>query len=174
MKSLIYIDNDRFELANEDADDVKNILENAGLSSEYVDSMGIIPDFYQMGKEEVLKLIFSGRSCICTYSMYSTSSYNSRGQILSILRAAAANEITDIVYIDASGMLSDMLITELREGRVKDVYNVLNAIETNYIITYKDGQLYRLRLELKGRYKSPFKIEPVDISKILCSVSGDR
>ena len=169
MKKLIFIDNDNKKTAKEDVDYVKNNLESiGGLPSSYVEKMRIVADFSKLEQEEMYKLIFSKDNCICSWSMYTANHYGSLFQLTSLLRSAGRNRITDIVYVDGSGELPKSLGGQLTGDR-KDVFQILNAIETNYIISFDihKNECFRLRVELKGVDKSPFKREKINLNNLL-------
>lgn len=169
MKNLIFIDNDNKELAEEDVDYVKDNLESiAGIPSSYVNKMKIVSDFSKLEKEEVYKLIFSKDNCICSWSMYTASHYGSLFQLTNFLESAGRNRITDILYVDGSGHLSGALENSLR-GATKNIFKILNAIETNFIISFdtRNKECFRVRVELKGVDKTPFKREKINLYNLL-------
>jgi hypothetical protein len=168
MKKLIYIDNDNERRAKEDVDYVKNNLEYVGgLPAEQVEQMEIVSDFGHIGKEKVYELLFSKNNCICSWSMYTANHYGSLYQLISLLKAAGRNRIKDIVYVDGSGMLQKALEREL--PNIKEPYDLLNAIETNHIISFdlEADLCFRLRLEFKGVDESPFKRDRVSLLELL-------
>lgn len=168
MKKLIFIDNDNERLAQEDSDLVKDRLESAGLSENSVKSLQIISSFHNIEKDEMYKILFSKDNCICTWSMYTGSHFGSLFQMLGLLGAAGRNQIKDMIYLDCSGMIQEVLERNLRER--KDVYAILNAIQTNYIITFKEGKPVRLVVDLKGYLESPLKLKTINLSKLV----GDK
>lgn len=168
MKTLVFIDNDRLDKTKEDSDDIKNRLEDNGLAAKYVDSMELISDLHFMKDNKIMKLLFDPKTAICTYSMYTTTHYGSLFQLTHFLSKAAELKITNKVYICGSGEILETLnryITDEEQNPLK----ILNTIETNFIITYvkKDMKFYRLRLELKGYFEDSFKLEEIDLKKIL-------
>jgi hypothetical protein len=170
MKKLIFIDNDLIESAKEDSDYVKNNLEYRGkLPESYVDTMDLISQFSFIPKDDALKLLFDTNNCICTWSMYTHNHYNSLGQLYSFLIAAGRNDIRGIVYIDGSGKIENTLEREISNyyHEFKGLYSILNAIETNYIISFDDDKAYRLRIDLKGVHENPFRREDVDLNELL-------
>jgi hypothetical protein len=163
MKKLIFIDNDNLGKAKEDVDDVKIKLELYGiLKEEYVETISIISDFSRMDKDEAYKLLFSTDNCICSWSMYTANHYGSLYQLLNFLKAAGEYEIKNKVYIDCSGMLPKALEGELKNS--KHAVAILNAIETNYIISFSHEREkpFRVRVDLKGFYENIFKFEDVN------------
>lgn len=168
MKKLIYIDNDDIKRAKEDVDNVKNNLELiGGLSEKQVEAMDIVSDFGKLEKDEIYKLLFSKENCICTWSMYTANHYGSLHQLIQLLKAAGRNRINGIVYIDGSGMLEKALEREL--PNIKEPFYLLNAIETNYIISFdlEADLCFRLRLEFKGVDESPFKRDSINLLELL-------
>ena len=171
MKNLIFIDNDNQDRAREDVDYVKNNLELcAKIPSNIVDKIEIISDFRNLEKDDIYKLLFSKDNVICTYSMYTANHYGSLFQLTSLLRAASTNQIKDIIYVDGSGMLVEQLSRELRNDR-KDTMHILNAIETNYIISFDlestELACHRIRVDLKGYYETPFKQEKINLLDLI-------
>lgn len=169
MKKLIFIDNDIERLALEDVDYVKDRLELwGGLNDEEINTIQVIPDFSRMDKDKMTKMLFDKNNCICTWSMYTSNHYSSLYQMLNFLASAGRNEVTDIVYFDGSGKIAKALEGEIRNEKVK-VLAILNAIETNYIITTAEehDKLVRLRVKLGGFYKDPFYFEEVDFKQLI-------
>lgn len=167
MKKLIFIDNDIEKCALEDVDYVKDKLEHwANLPQEFVNTITITPNFHTLNPEDRMALLFNPGNCICTWSMYTANHYGSLYQMLYLLSAAARNEVKGIIYIDGSGCLPKKLSAELQE--TKNVFDVLNAIETNFIISFDEGEVFRLRVDLKGRYENPFRKEKVNLKELLC------
>lgn len=167
MKKLIYIDNDRQEEAELDIDHVKDNLERAAkIPEEIINSMTIISSFAHKDREEMYEMIFSGEYVICTWSMYTATHYNSIGQFLRFMNQAAICEIKDIVYIDGSGNLMKDL-NRVLDNDCKNAINVLQALETNYIISFENNEVFRLRLGMKGKYQNMFKKEKVDLLKLI-------
>ena len=166
MKQLIFIDNDRIEMAEEEARALKRRLYASGLDSVYLDTMRIIPDFRLMGKEEIYELLFSGKNIICTWSMYTQSHFDSLGQVLHFLASAARNEIKNVVYIDSSGNLPEALDTALRGDR-KDAVRILTAVATNFILTYKDRKLMRMEVAIGAFHESKFKMTDITLTDLI-------
>lgn len=171
MKKFIFIDNDNLKSALEDVDDVKNnLILYAKIPAEIVDNIEIISDFHTLEKDKKYELLFSNKNIICSWSMYTASHYGSLYQLTTLLKAASANEIKNIVYVDGSGELPKSLENELKID-TKNVLHILNAIETNYIISFdlEDEELtcYRLRINLKGFFESPFKKEKINLLELI-------
>lgn len=167
MRPLLFIDNDSRKMADEDADTVKNLLEACDVPEHVINSMQIIFGFNQIARADAMDMLFSGNYILCTYSMYTTSQYNSLGQIADMLRAAGKNNVKGIVYIDGSGKLLDALDGLLHFDELKGVMALLNAIDTNQIITFKDADPFRIQVCLQGYRESSFKLEAVDLSAII-------
>ena len=170
MKKLIFIDNDSQERAKEDVSNIQRKLELwGGLPSDYVETVEIVSDFSNIPKEDAYKILYSKDNCVCSWSMYTANHYGSLYQLMYFLRSASVNEIKDLVYIDCSGMILKAIEGELRSERT-DVLHILNAIETNNIISFdtdNDYKCYRLRVKLKGSDLSPFSKQNVDLVKLL-------
>lgn len=129
-KKFIFIDNDGTALAQEDADEVKNCLELAGIPDSMLNSMQIYPDFSQMSSDDAMKLLFSGEHIICTSSMYTSNHYDSLGQMVDMFRAAGRNDIKGLIYIDGSGKLLQALDGVFHFDKMIGSMSILNAIET--------------------------------------------
>lgn len=167
VKKIIYIDNDHKKRALEDLDIVKDRLEAfAGIKNEVLDSIQVIHGFSQENQQDMFKLIFSGSVAIATFSMYTHGHYNSASQFLRFMFTAATSEVKNIVYIDGSGQLIEFLQATLRND-YKFAMAILQAIETNYIITFDNDEMFRIRVDLKGMYNDIFKKEKVDLVKLL-------
>jgi hypothetical protein len=166
MKKLIFIDNDDMSHAKVDSNRVKRYLDRAELPEKYIKSMKIIPDFRHIEEDKAIELIFNTKHAICTYSMYTAVHYNSIGQLISMLEYAAISAAKGIVYLDASGNFAKDLEFQLQQNN-GDSLKILNAIEDNQIITFKDNDWKRVTVDLKGYYKSPFKLTTIDLKTIL-------
>lgn len=167
-KKLIFIDNDDERRAVVDIEYVKDNLEYmAKLPVKYINTIEIISDFHRKDKDEMMDMLYSGKYCICTWSMYTATHFGSLYQMVSFFSTAAVAQVKDIVYVDASGRLPEDLGRFLKAGDTKKTLEILNAIEQNHIITFKDGECLRMRVELKGLYESPFKLEKVNLKKLL-------
>ena len=169
MKKLVFIDNDGEERASMDIDMLKRNLRYAGkVPEEIINSIDIIHSFAHANMDEMYKMIFSGQVAVCTWSMYTFVHYNSARQFLRFLHTAATSEVKDIVYIDGSGMVSEFLNRQLKDD-YKFAMQAMQAIETNYIITFdnKTQQMFRLRIGLTGLYKDIFRHEEVDPMALL-------
>lgn len=165
MRKLIFIDNDNLKSANEDSDYAKsNIQLYFNLPVDIIDSMQIIPDFGNLPKDEMYKLLFNPKNVVCTWSMYTTTHYNSLGQLINLLAGAGRNDIKDIIYIDGSGQLMDVLDRTI-VNNPSHAYDIIQAIETNNIISFdsdtrKGG---RIRMVFNGRREKCFKLEQIDL-----------
>lgn len=166
MKNLIFIDNDNMLSAKDDVDCVKQVLSHiALLQCDYIETIKIIPDFSKLKEDKIYDLLFSGENCICSWSMYTSTHMGSLFQMINLLKAAGRNSIKNITYIDGSGQLPKALRAQLPTIE-KGVLDILNAIETNHIITFDilNRKCLRLRIELKGKHNDPFRLENVDLS----------
>lgn len=167
MKKLIFIDNDLQKRAEEDVDNVKNNLEYiAKIPVDVVNSMTIISNFSHTNIDEMYDKLFSGDYVICTWSMYTATHYNSIGQFLSFMNQAAICQIKDIIYIDGSGRIMKDLHSALDDD-YEFAVNILQALETNYIISFEDNEVFRVRLAMTGKYNNMFKKEPVNLLELI-------
>lgn len=166
MKKLIFIDNDSNEQSSQDMNTVKRRLRNkGGLNSEYLETMEAVTDFTRVEKNDAFKILFNPANCIVTYSMYTFTHYNSLSQLKGFLATAGRNNVKGITFIDGSGQVQEAL-ERIIEDSFKNNISILNAIETNNIITYDmddDTDFMRLRVEFKGCRESCFKLEPFSL-----------
>lgn len=174
MKQLIFIDNDHEERTNEDMRRVQRLLRRCGgLTDMYLETMQGVSNFSHMDEDAAYKLVFDPEHCIVTYSMYTASHYNSLGQMLHTFYTAAISEVKDMVYIDGSGQLMPTLTRHLSD--YKHAYYVMNTIEMNNIISidmnvdYDKMKFGRVRMDFKGAYNCPVKLEPINLKSILKS-----
>lgn len=168
MKKIIFIDNDLREKALEDVSTVKRRLKYQGkLTQQEVETVEVISDFNSVDIKKAKKIIFNPDNCICTWSMYTANHYGSLYQLLNFLVSAGKNSVKDIVYFDGSGNIHETLKREIHDE--EDVFAILNAIETNNIITVSDSieGLVRLRVKLNGYFEDPFYFEEIDMRKLL-------
>lgn len=166
MKKLLFIDNDQSDKEHDDMGTVQNMLEAyCKLPSDYVSTMEYLGNFAHKNQSDMMAKLFSGDYAICTFSMYTASHYNSLGQMLRFLRAAASAEIKNLVYIDGSRKFEEDIGSVLKEA--KETMHILSGIETNNIITFTDTEAVRVRVEIKGLWDSPFKLEKVNLKTIL-------
>lgn len=164
---LIYIDNDGLENATKDCGlYVSPMLEAyGGLSRKRSQDIRIISDLYKMNKDELYKLFYSGENAILSWSVYTATSYsNSRAQLLHFLRVAGTSDVKNVVYMDMSGMISDTL-SHIKYEEIKSLWQILSAIQNNYIITLKNGAYWRVTIDFKS--KDGLCLEGVNISEIL-------
>lgn len=171
-KKLIFVDNDDRDQADKDKSFVWQYMKTMGnVPSEYLSTMEIISDLHRMDREAIFDIFFNPDNVVCTWSMYTTTHHGSMYQMLSILNAASISEIKNAIYIDGSGCLPIDLARVLRDGvLVKDkCMAILNAIEQNNIIVFDHDimKVCRLRIELKGLYESPFRMEEIDLMQLL-------
>lgn len=174
MRKLIFIDNDNLKSANEDSDSVKNNLElYFNLPDDIIEGMQIVPDFKDLSKEDMFILLFDPKNVICSWSMYTTTHYNSLGQLIHLLAGAGRNCIKDIIYIDGSGELLRVLDGVIRDNPTH-AYRIIQAIETNNIISFSsdnnnDRVSGRIRMNFKGKDEKCFKLEEIDLFDLFIS-----
>lgn len=151
MKKLFYIDNDDVSRATKDAMIfvVPALMAYGGLDENYSKDIIVMPDFYRTEKDKAYDILFSKDNAILSWSVYTpTSFHDSKQQLLHFLRVAGSAHIKCATYIDVSGMIYDSLSKALIFEDIKKLMDILIAIETNNIITLKDGKFYRLNIEL--------------------------
>lgn len=167
MKKLIFIDNDLEKNALDDIDYAKDrLVYDGNLPTDYINSIQLISEFGTLPKEKVYELLFNPENCICTFSMYTYNHYGSANQLFTLLNSAGRNEIKNITYIDTSGRIEKALTDMFRNDKGAS-FNMMNAIETNNIITINNGKFYCLRIELKGIHENPFRYETIDLNELL-------
>lgn len=104
---------------------------------------------------------------IVTWSVYTpTGNYSSKAQLERLLSGAGRYGIKNKIYIDASGEIKKAL-DRLIGADEKMVWSVMNAVESNFIITYEKWKPVRLVIDIKGFYESPFKLMPIDLKTLL-------
>lgn len=166
MKKLIFIDNDNQK--NSD------LYDDFGRVEDFLNNNGILPMFnneieekYDMqtilneDKDAAMQLLFDPNTIICTCSVYSAGYPHSLFQLLNYLQAAGRNEVKNKVYIDCSGMILEALNRNIRDAKLP--LPILQAIETNYILTNVKNKIERVRVDLKGYFKDTFKTEEIDV-----------
>lgn len=169
MKKLIFIDNDHEKRSLEDVDYIKSSLERLGrLSENQVEDMQIVSNLAHMDEDKIMDMVFNQDNFICTWSMYTINHYGSQHQMTSLFTTAAISKIKDMCYYDGSGELPKALERIFRNEH-KATFDILNVIETNYILLpdFDNNCISRLRVELKGRYEPTFRKEKVNINKLI-------
>lgn len=154
---LIFLEND---LTNEpeDLELAKENLENSKFfSTSELENVEVISGFEYRPSDEVKEFLFNKENIILTYSMYVGSS---RSQLFYFLSSAGNNRIKGCTYIDCSGMLPDTLNNNVF-GFDNCNINVLQAIETNNILTFNNklGIIQRVRIHFRGKDESIFFLE---------------
>lgn len=159
MKKLVFIDND------EDKRDFRlvcDILEDNSIEAKF-DSK--IFNFHKLNREEAFKIVFNPENILVTWSMYTSDHFNSRGQFLNLLRAAARNGVSGLTYICTTGYVLESLNSEVRND--KNVVSLLCGIETNTILCKdKEGVLKRVRVKIGNMCSDFFVLEDFDTSKL--------
>lgn len=168
MKNLIFIDNDPEKNSLEDLEEIQTKLEVwIGLPEEITNSIKTVSNFTFLKKNEAFSILFNPQNCILSWSMYTAAHYGSLYQMIGFLSSAGSNEVRDMVYISCSGHLKKALERSVKDMK-KGVFELLNAIETNHILTFSEqGKLVRLRVDLKGLYQDHFKEEQVSKKELL-------
>lgn len=169
-RKLIFIDNDFEESTVEDIDHAKDCLDYYGkLDNEYIETMESISSFHKMEKDKAAEILFNPDNIICTWSMYTGTHYGSLYQLTGFLTMAGRNQVKNIIYIDTSGNANEALDRAI--SNTKEPLHILNAVETNFIISpdtdSDEFDMYRLRLELKGSYEPMFKKEKINLQELL-------
>jgi hypothetical protein len=162
MKNLIFVDNDNQAKAESDLGMIKNrLLGYFKQPQDYVDTISIITDIHKKSTQEMYDLFFNPDNCICTFSVYTANHYGSLHQMMGLLAAAGDNYIKDIIHIDTSGMILKALNNNIINS--KRPLSILNAIETNNILTidYENMCGVRVRVKLTGNDNDIFVTEPI-------------
>ncbi len=169
MRKLIYIDNDGIERAKEDIERfIKPRLLDYGMDEGRIDLIEIISDFYQKSKDDMCNIIYSKNNAILSWSVYTPTYYsNSKAQMLGFLRTAGNASVKDCVYIDVSGMLYDALSRSIKFDEIKCLFNIMMAIENNYIISFHDGKFSRIRIDLSDYSGDGIKREEINLLELL-------
>lgn len=177
MRKIVFLDNDHLERSQEELTyAVCPFYFSAGISDEILDKLDIennieiISDVHQKDLKKILKDVIDNDKIILTWSMYTYTHLNSLGQLETMLRFVARNQISNVTYIDSSGNIEQALNILVRNS--KNPWQILQAIETNNIISVdtdieEDIQMFRVRLELKGMYNDFLKREKIDIFELI-------
>ena len=169
MKKLIFLENGFEEEAREASDRAKRVLWGLGtgeFSKEHLESMEIISDFKRVPMDKKLYILFHLENIICTWSVYTDASLV---QLFTFLDSAGSNRVENQIYIDTSGALLEALDQNF-DSYSEDTLNIFNAIETNFICTVWNKEnprvkgLQRVRVDLKGKDKSYFRLEPITLN----------
>lgn len=166
MKALHFLENDNECSASlEDVNFAKMVLSRF-VQQNLLDSMHIHYRFGELPKEDAYNIVFEPDNIIVTKSCYVAGSDS---QFLNFVASAASNKISNICYIDTSGMLATKLQTML-QTMLKSRPNAILAIcgiNSNNILTVKMDKgftLKRITVNLKGYYDN--WIEESDIQNI--------
>jgi len=155
-KNIIFIDNDREERSAEDLDTILNTIEafsdcEFDTSCELDESkITTVSNFYHKSREESVDLIFKNENIIFTYSMFTSTHFNSFGQLRNLLVGVGRNEIKQIDYIDfASDNLLKAVERIISNDGEKYNWEILNAIENNRLIylDYAHNCFKRIRVQ---------------------------
>ena len=171
-KKLVFIDNDDSHISIEEAETAKrNLINFGGLSEEIVNNMEVVSNFGKKSDDEIYALLFDKSNAICTWSMYTASHAGSLFQLLNLLKSVGNNRVKELIYFDTSGEIKKALDFHLMEQCKQHAVAILNAIETNYIISvdFSDlkARMYRLRVNLTGMNKSFYVKEYIDSDYIM-------
>lgn len=164
MKTLIFIDNDLPEKANENLGHAYRSLKyNGGMKIQSSD-ITLISEFHK-AKSKLEDKMFDISNVIITWSMFTENHFDSYGQLCDFMVIAGMQELKDKVYIDTAKYLADTLERAI-EHYNQSVY-IIRCIENNYIIHYNedDGKFYRLRFDINSN--SFLKNEIVNISELI-------
>ena len=170
MKQLIFIDNDNETCTKRDTNLIHIFMENS-VSENHLSNLKTISDFHKLSRDKMFEILFDKNNFIITSSAFTKTHYNSHSQLIGLLRTASNSQITNMCYVDVSYYLEKTLQSFITAYDSKNTYAVMNAIETNniiirtednYISTYK-----RLRIDLKGAFKSVFKYEDINLNSLI-------
>lgn len=144
QKNLIFIDND--SITNATTQIERHVSQILPLDIEVSQ---ITPDFYKIDKDTIFPIVFDKNNVIITWSVYTKYLDTHSGlQLLSVLRTAGRSGIQDVTYVDISGMLLDYLKNVLWDSSLKDVVNILKAINQNNIITRVGRNFHQIFIDL--------------------------
>lgn len=155
---LVYLCNGNKE---QDIDTVYQRLEDLNIPH---DSMSIVENLQDIGRSEILDLIAespkrgedvnSKDNLIITNSVFTTTEYNSKKQLLNILAGIGSNNIRNKNYLNLNYYLSESLEYIFNDsttlGTQYSTYHILNllfALKTNNIMELdnKTNTIYRLK-----------------------------
>lgn len=171
MKNLVFVDNDQGKgvCGHEDEElyYAKNSLKaNSDLDEEVIKSIKTCYNFSDLERDEQYKLLFDNSNVIITWSMFTGTHHGSLFQLYGFLAGAGRNRIKKQIYID----LASYLIRSL-EGftNEKQAYQIAVGIESNYILTAKNGGIERIRVDLTD-YFNPIYTEKIESLSTLLSL----
>lgn len=171
MKTLFFLENSNYECALGNIEMyVKPLIEDSktyhkSIQSQ-IDSIIPVPELFRIDIGEVLKLVFMPDIITLTLSYYEESLItDSRSQLLKILTEAGRRKVKNCTYIDMAGMIEQRLIETISDYSAKGVIEILSAIQENNIITFFDGNFFKLNVKVS--YDTIFEKELVSISKII-------
>ena len=149
MKQLIFIDNNDEFKANNDFISVKRFMENfAKMPDDILDNSKVISNIASMDKGALRDILFDEKNVIVTFSSYFG---DSAAQIKYFLAAASRNDVSNKIFIDAAGTLPKFINDLIYDDKV-NLFRILTAINSNYIITTDMSNLFRLN-GVVGNYK---------------------
>ena len=154
---LIFLENELTD-EPEDLELAKENLENSKFfTTAELENVEVVSGFEYRNSDEVKEFLFNKENIILTYSMYVGSSMS---QLFYFLSSAGNNRIKDCTYIDCSGMIPDALNNNF-SGFDNCNINVLQAIETNNILTFNNKRriIEKVRIHFRGKDESIFFLE---------------
>ena len=178
MKKLIFIDNDDAQSAQRNIFHATDFLKvGCKIDNDYVDTIEIVGDLWRKTRDEIFKLFFEGDTAIITFSVYTKAPvYDSSAQLKMLLYTAGNCQTKDRVYIDASGELLKGLdrMKSIDQLTGAQMFNVLQAINNNYIITYDNWKPKRVIVDFSTYDKNVYQLIDVDVMQILSEESVDN
>jgi len=167
MKRLIFIDNDRLEHSKDALDYIKDNLEyHASVPVDVLNTIETVADFHFVDKDEQYKMMYDENNIILTWSMFTSTHYNSLGKLNRFLMTAGMSDVKGHVYIDCASNLEKAL-TRIIENPDRYAHYFIRGLETNYIIgmNSKDTKFYRMRFD--ATIDSFIRREDIDINSLL-------
>jgi len=163
MKKLIYIDNDHKEKSLEDFYYVRHYLKSNNVSKDILENIEILTDIHNLSKEELVNIIFDNNNVIFTWSVYTSSHYNSLGQLIRILITGGQCNIKGATYVDVSGEMLEILERELKYRDVKSTIQILATFHNNNIITQIDGEFKLIKVNIRSINEDLFETTNINI-----------
>lgn len=158
---MIYLCNGSKE---QDYTEVLNRLHSiSGITETHTDNIQTVENLNTLERGQILEIIapnvrgeenIQENQLIITNSVFTTSEYNSKKQLVNILTGVGSNSISNLNYLNLNYYLSEALEyvfnTAARLGSTISSYqilSILSALQSNNImeLNNRDGKIYRLK-----------------------------
>lgn len=167
LKNLIFVDNDRMEKALETIAYVQgNLFHFGGVSEEVTAKIEILADFHFLDRDKQSAIMYSPDNVILTWSMFTTSHYNSLWKLSSFIMNAGISDITGKIYIDTANGLRKALSWIIKNPKQYSHY-FIRGLETNNIIGFDNKETKFFRYRFDATNDDFLRNEDVDINSLL-------